>query len=193
MVEDLGGSPHIGVQTHHPDNEWDMPPPLIATNSMPSSSSQVTAVVGGAVSALGVPGQAPTAGSEEQANTSNPAIKDSSILFTLNNSMISEAMDHYLVSSQRNDCTINLTCDEEVEKFIDEATWDARLGKFKTSIYENTIAGAVLSHTGLHKVMDHEKRLKQVRLSSALLIRLVSIAELLLDHGGPLRFHCALA
>ena len=102
--------------------------------------------------------------------------------------MISEAMDHYLVSTHRNDCTIDLSSDEEVERFIDEATWSTRLAKFKSSIYENTIAGAVISHTGLQKVMDHEKRLKQVRLSSALLIRLVSVLELLLDHGVPFVF-----
>ena len=155
---------------------------------MPSSSSQVTAAVGGADAALGVPGQAPTAGSEEQVVSSSPLASDSSILFTLNDSMISEAMDHYLVSTHRNDCTIDLSSDEEVEKFIDEATWSTRLAKFKSSIYENTIAGAVISHTGLQKVMDHEKRLKQVRLSSALLIRLVSVLELLLDHGVPFVF-----
>ena len=62
------------------------------------------------------------------------------------NSVVTNAVEHFLCALDRGECAIDLSTEKAIDMFIDEATWATNMEKLKNAVYYHDVAGAILVH-----------------------------------------------
>ena len=77
---------------------------------------------------------------------------------------------------------MDMATDENIEEFIDEATWMNKMAEVKKVIVQHAVSGGIFVHSGSLNGRSGVKD-KTFRLAAALLLRLLVIISLLLTSG----------
>ena len=149
------------------------------------AAAQVPAIVDG-VSVRPAPGGPVEAATASAGNASN-SHQDSSLVVgpSTEDDTVADALQYHLNKSRLAEAHITLESDKEVEDFVDESRWSEKLSKIKSTMVDLSVKAACFIHSMPTRSRGTNVRDKTTRLSLALLLRLVSLATLMIQSAIP--------
>ena len=175
LADDIGGlcKRTLQHQSQHSDtregddNEWHVP--WISDAARSDMASSVAA---------DIPSVPP-------ADHTTPVIAHSSspLLFGLQPSLVTEAIQYHAENLDVSELYIDLSTESEIEKMVDDTTWLARFSSLTQQLIHHGAGGGIFVHAGLTSSSSSASKDKTSRLAAALLLRMMRIIEHLINKG----------